>query len=136
MALATVSDVETRMLRPLTTEETALANVLLDDVERRLLRRVPTLLTDLDLADAAVSVEAAAVARVLKNSDGFRTESDGDYSFSRYVEVASGYLFILDSEWGDLGVASSGAWTIDPQVAAVPSQPDVWTAASYPWGTS
>lgn len=134
MALAQVSDVELRLMRTLTTEEAALANVLLDDVERKLLRRAPTLLSNPDLLDAAVSVEAAAVVRVLKNSDGYRSESDGDYTFSRFVEVASGYVFILDSEWGDLGVVLSGAWTINPQVTAVTGQPDVW-ASTYPWGS-
>jgi len=113
MALATPADVGVQMMRDLSDQETALALALLDTVERRLARRVSDLLTNADKAATVIDVEAAAVARVLKNADGFRSESDGDYNFTRDVRVASGFLLILDEEWLDLGVGGSGAYSID-----------------------
>lgn len=111
MALATFLDVQTRVMRELTPEEQELAEVLLGDVERRLATRIPGLLTTVDPV-AIVSVEAEAVARVLRNPGGYRQETEGEYSYSVDVRAAAGFLTVLDDEWADLGLVADGAFTI------------------------
>jgi len=81
MAQATASDVTARWARSATTEETALINVRLADVERIIKRRI----SDLDAKCAAdpvfkadvVQVEADAVLRLVRNPEGYLSETDG-----------------------------------------------------------
>ena len=117
MAYATVDDVAARLGRDMDEAERRLAAVLLDDVEERLRARIP----DLDDRVAAdehyralvVSVEATAVVRVLRNPGGYRSETDGNYSYSLDTRAAAGFLTILDEELALLG-AARGAWTAVP----------------------
>jgi hypothetical protein len=118
VAYATVEDVRKRMKRPLTPEEEALATQLLDDAETRIRVRVRDLDTraaDPEYLKLVVLVEANAVLRVLRNPEGYRSEADGDYSYSRLVQVASGLLEILDDDWLLLGVRR-GAFTVAPVI--------------------
>lgn len=130
MAYATVDDVQARLGRPLTSEERELAVTLLDDVEAMLRARIPDLDERVEVNEnyraLVVMVEANAVLRVLKNPEGYRQESEGNYSYSLNVAAAAGYLLVLDWEWRMLG-ASRGAWTITPAVRRRWCPPDPWT---------
>lgn len=129
MAYATVPNVQARFTRPLTLEEEQMAQTLLDDVEARLRARIPDLDERVD-ADAnylalVVQVEANAVLRVLRNPEGYRQETEGNYSYSLSAAVASGHLFVMDSEWDLLG-ARRGAFTITPYLETSPTPPVNW----------
>ena len=120
MALAEQSDVETRLGRPLTDgPEIGLVLQLLADVEGMLLARIPTLLTraadEDDYAARVTAVEAAAVVRVLRNPDGYRTEATGPFSTTYDTRAAAGFLTVLAEEWRTLG--ESSAWTIAPSLS-------------------
>ncbi|PZG20602.1 Gp19/Gp15/Gp42 family protein [Nonomuraea aridisoli] len=119
MAYATVQDVRARMGRPLTSEEETLAETLLGDAEVLIEERISDLAAraaDPQYLKRLVIVEANAVLRVLRNPEGYRSESDGDYSYSRSAEVASGLLEITDADWKRLGVRIAGAFTIAPAI--------------------
>lgn len=111
MAYATPNDVAVRLGRDLTPEETALVSVRLEDVERMIRRAIP----DLDAQIAAgtidvndvIQVEADAVLRVVRNPDGYISETDGDYTYRLSDNAASGLLGLTDDEWGMLGVNRS-----------------------------
>ena len=119
MAIATVDDVQDRLDRELTDDEKQLAATLLEDVEAIIRSRVRNLLrraaADESYRQIVVMVEANAVLRVLRNPEGYRQESEGNYSYSLNAAVASGHLFVLGSEWDLLG-ANRGAFTITPKV--------------------
>lgn len=119
MAIATVEDVRKRFDRDLTDEEERLAQTLLDDAETKIRRRIRNLTqraaADPDFRAAVIMVEANAVLRVLRNPEGYRQEAEGNYSYSLNAAVASGHLFIMDSEWADLGVGR-GAFTVAPKI--------------------
>jgi len=129
MAVATVDDVQDRFDRPLSEDERRLAEVLLGDVEAMIRARI----RDLDARVAAdsnyralvVKIEAAAVLRVLRNPEGYRQETEGNYGYSLSAAVASGHLFVMDSEWAELG-ARGGAFTITPYLEPAPARPLDW----------
>ena len=108
MAYAQLSDVQDRLGRPLTDDEKTQAETLLDDVELEIRARIPDLdekITAGDLDESVViRVEASAVRRVIKNPDGYTSETDGDYTYQINYQLASGELEITDKEWGLLGV--------------------------------
>lgn len=109
MAYASASDVTARWARTPTDEETALINVRLEDAERLIRRRI----VDLDgkvaagtiLEDDLIQVEAEAVLRLVRNPEGFLSESDGDYTYMLRQDISTGRLEILPEEWEILGVA-------------------------------
>lgn len=119
MAIATVDDVQDRYGPELTDEEKRLAKTLLNDVEVKIRRRARNLVArataDPDWREAVVAVEANAVLRVLRNPEGYRQEVEGNYSYSLSAAVASGHLFVMDSEWDDLGL-SGRAFTVAPKL--------------------
>ena len=82
MSYASASDVQARLGRELTEEETDLIDVRLDDVERMIKRRIPDLddqitAGDLDVEDVK-QVEADAVLRLVSNPEGYFSETDGN----------------------------------------------------------
>ena len=84
MAYAEATDVGTRLGRTLTDEETSLVNTRLEDAERRILRRIPDLADQIE--DETIDVEdvkqvEADALRLVRNPDGYRSESDGTYSY-------------------------------------------------------
>lgn len=123
MALGTTPDVQIRMGRPLTSEEAALSDQLLVDVELLLTSRLPAALvraaTDSAYAATVVVIEAMAVARVLRNPEGYRFEQSGPFSYSLDSRAAAGFLTILDEEWRQLGYST--AFSIDTVPAVLPS---------------
>lgn len=103
MAYATVADVEARLGRELTPEEEAQVLELLEDVEAMIRLRIPNLdelVANGEIPERiVVMVEVNAVLRVLRNPDAFISETDGNYSYQRSIDGASGYLEILPNEW-------------------------------------
>lgn len=113
MALAQISDVEASLLRSLTTPESQHVGALLERAERILTTRIPDLLdqatADASFRDLVVAVESEAVARVFRNPEGLRQESEGNYMYTVNAAVASGLLTILRDEWQRLGVSPIGS---------------------------
>lgn len=139
MAYAEPADVSARMLRALSTAETALAETLLEDAERKIRRRIPDLddqVEDVDTGEAfladVIAVEANVVKRVIANPSGATYMTAGPFAQSLNPKVGSGVVEILPEDWADLGIAG-GAFTItphlDPPTTTYPSPfvVDSWT---------
>ena len=127
MAYATVSDVEVRYGRTLTTAESAQVSAWIDDLEAEILERIPALesliLAGRPTVGTLRRVECAAVIRKLQNPEGLRTTTVAidDYSTTKTVDSANsaGFLGLTDDEWNLLLPGSSGdAFTITPFGAA------------------
>jgi len=126
MTYAALSDVQSRLGRPLTDDETGQVPTLLSDVEQEITARIP------DLADqiaagtldesAVVRVEASAVVRLLRNPNGYTSETDGDYSYQVNYKLNPGDLTITDKEWSLLGIGA-GAFILSV-LPGVPKPPD------------
>jgi hypothetical protein len=123
MAYATVSDVEVRYGRTLTTSESAQVGAWIDDLESEILERIPTLpdlITDGRPTEATLRrVISAAVIRKLQNPEGLRTTTVAidDYSTTKTVDSSNsgGFLGLTDDEWSLLLPGSTGdAFTITP----------------------
>lgn len=124
MTVATTSDVEARLGRALSTPETAQVTLWLGDVERAILRRIPTAVTqagtDTAYHDTLVQVEADVVTRKVQNPDGFVSESSEGYSYSvASGTAASANLRLTTDEWAALGLVGS-AWVLPPTLAPMP----------------
>ena len=120
MSYAAAADVQAVLGRALTTEETALVERRLAQVERKLIRRIPDLLEqiadgDLDEVDV-IDIEAEAVLRLIRNPEGYASESDGTYSYQFNRETASGKLEILAEEWERLGIKPSRMFALAPGI--------------------
>lgn len=113
MAIASPEDVETSLLRPLNQAEKQHVEPLLQRAESLLTTRLPNLALrakdDADFRDMVATVEADALARVFRNPDAIRQESEGNYSYTINFQVASGLLDILPAEWEKLGISSWGS---------------------------
>lgn len=120
MTYANVSDVSTRLGRPITDpNEVAQVEAWLDDVEALILARIPDLAENVAAGKPSASlvamVEANAVVRKVKNPDGKQNERIDDYSYGLNADAARGDLFLTDAEWGLLTPASaSGAFSTRP----------------------
>lgn len=108
MTYASASDVAARLGRPLTADEQDQVATLLADAELLLKSRIPDLADQVTegtiTEEAVVYVTANAVKRVLKNPDGYTSETDGDYTYELNWRLLSSELDITDREWSLLGV--------------------------------
>lgn len=117
MAYATPTDVEARIGRELTPDENLQVSELLEDVETLIRIKIPDL--DAKVAEGTiperlvVMIEVNAVVRVLRNPDAYVSETDGNYSYTRSANGASGYLEILALEW-DWLFGGNGMFQIVP----------------------
>lgn len=116
MTYATSDDVAVRWGQTPSTEQTATIDTLLSDVERLILKRIPDLSDKIsagtiDEADV-VQVEAQAVIRVMRNPDGYVSETDGTYTYQYAAGAAAGVLQVLPDEWELLGVGTGGGMTV------------------------
>lgn len=128
MSYATPEDVQTRLGKELTAEEITLVTTRLTDVERMLLRRV-----DLAAGIAAEEIDVEdvdAVLRLVRNPDGYASETDGTYGYSFSREMASGRLEVLPHEWAVLGVRP-GVVQLVPAFTEGPTYPN---AHPFTWG--
>ena len=132
MAYATPTDVQARLGRTLDTSETQVVQARLNDAELIIRSRI----TDLDqkiidgviLEAAVVMVEAEMVLRLVRNPDGYTSETDGNYTYQLSTEVASGRLSVMPNEWALLGIRG-GVYTITPYVQIPGSDwpPEFWS---------
>lgn len=127
MTYATVSDVEVRYGRTLTTPELGQVGAWIDDIEAEILERIPTLealiLAGRPTIPTIIRVISAAIIRKLDNPKGLksRTVAIDDYSTTEqpWIEGSAGALDLTDDEWSKLLPGSSGdAFTITPYGAA------------------
>lgn len=100
-----VSDLEARW-RPLTVDESTVAQSFLDDAWAVVLSQVPGVEERVAAGslrdDLVVKVVAAMVLRILKNPDGLRQWSIDDASFTRDQALSAGLLYLADSELAEL----------------------------------
>lgn len=86
MEYATIEDVETRIGRELSDSERDLARALLGDALLIIHSRCPDLDERVEngeiSADVVRMIQANMVVRVLRNPEGIRQETDGDYSYT------------------------------------------------------
>jgi Phage protein Gp19/Gp15/Gp42 len=118
MAYAVATDVTKRWTRTPTTAELDLIGVRLEDVERMIRRTIPDLddlILDGDIDEAdVVQVEADAVLRLVRNPEGYLSESDGNYTYMLRQDMATGRVEILPEEWLILGVSGSKFFILEP----------------------
>ncbi len=123
MAYADASDVAVRWgkaLAGLDTETVALIEARLGDAERMIKRRI----TDLDAQVTATTidvedlkqVEAEMVLRLVRNPDGYLSESDGSYTYMLQQNLSTGKLTIEPEEWETLGLIRSTMSVLVPTV--------------------
>ena len=102
---ADISDIESRW-RPLSAQEAVNATAFLSDAWAMLLGRRPSL--DADITAGTVSTDnvtrvvCAMVLRVMKNPNGFASETIDDWSGTRDALIASGELRITSDELADV----------------------------------
>jgi hypothetical protein len=131
MAYATPADVEARLGRSLDTSETLVVQTRLNDAELLLKSRIPDLdqkiLDGTISQDAVVMIESEMVLRLVRNPEGYTSETDGSYSYQISAEVASGKLSVLPYEWALLGIRG-GLYTIAPymQMPTATWPPEIW----------
>ena len=108
MAYATAQDVVILWAKEPEPEVMVLIERRLEQVERMIRRR----LTNLDrLVEESetfeadlIDIEADAVLRLVRNPEGYMSETDGTYTYQLQSDLSSGRLEILDEEWQTLGV--------------------------------
>jgi uncharacterized protein YcaQ len=131
MTYATAADVAALLARELDTAETALVERRLEQVERKLLRRIPDLAEKIDAEEIdqadVIDIEAEAVLRVVRNPDGLASETDGNYGYQLSREAADNSLRITAEEWQILGIKPSRMFTIAPNIVAPQSGSSFWT---------
>lgn len=108
MAYATANDVVTLWAKEPEPEVMTLIERRLEQVERMIRRRIPAL-DDLVAASATfeadlIDIEADAVLRLVRNPEGYISETDGAYTYQLQADLNNGRLQILDDEWTMLGV--------------------------------
>lgn len=119
MAYAQVSDVDVRMGKMSSDTEAATIGVRLNDVERLVRKRIPDLddqISDgvIDVEDL-IQVECEAVIRVIRNPEGFVSETDGNYTYQLAHSTVASKLEVTPDEWLLLGVSlKGGMFTLVP----------------------
>ncbi|AGK85782.1 hypothetical protein Chy1_0015 [Mycobacterium phage Chy1] len=107
MAYATADDVVTLWAKEPEPEVMALIERRLEQVERMIRRRIPDLdarvSSDIFRADL-IDIEADAVLRLVRNPEGYLSETDGAYTYQLQADLSQGKLVILGEEWTTLGV--------------------------------
>lgn len=108
MAYATAADVVELWAKEPEPEVMLLIERRLEQTERMIRRRIPSL-DDLVLASATfqadlIDIEADVVLRLVRNPEGYLSETDGTYTYQLQQDLSGGRLQILDDEWTTLGV--------------------------------
>lgn len=116
MTYAAAADVTTLWAKEPEPEVISLIERRLEQVERMIKRRIPDLAVritagDIDEADV-VDIEADAVLRVVRNPDGYLSETDGGYTYQLQSDLSSGKLTITDEEWAILGIKPAARMTV------------------------
>lgn len=113
MPVATTDDVAARVGRPLYPEEENQAAAYLEDVEARILQRIPNAVeqaeSDPVFRSNLISVECAAAIRAARLAEGVNAAPPADGSISYSPQSQAGYVAIRRAEWRQLG-AQPGAF--------------------------
>lgn len=101
--MTTKAAVEMALMRPLDEREEEYVEGYLEAAKGILYERLPALpereATSERVASLVGYVTGQMVARVFRNADGiYKTESDGDYSYTIDTSVASGRLYVSKEE--------------------------------------
>lgn len=108
MAYATADDVVTLWAKEPEAEVMFLIERRLEQVERMIRRRIATLDTQAAASTTfkadLIDIEADAVLRLVRNPEGYLSETDGSYTYQLQADLTSGKLMVLDDEWTALGV--------------------------------
>ena len=113
---ATIADIETSLLRPLTAVEAQYASALLARAFSLIEAAAgPATEWTPEYWSIVAVVQADMVARRLRNPEGKYSEGDGQYSFQLDRTVASGKLELTDADREQLGLISHGLFIWMPQ---------------------
>lgn len=108
MAYATLEDVQARYHLPIEESLYPLVEARLEDAEGKIRSRIPAL--DELIAQGRVSeatvvrVTAEAVIRLVRNPDGYVSETDGSYTYQLSYNAGGSDLVIPEEDWFDLGI--------------------------------
>lgn len=108
MAYASAADVVALWAKEPEPEVMVLIERRLEQVERMIRRRIPSLDT-LTAASATfladlIDIEADVVLRLVRNPEGYISETDGSYTYQLQTDLSGGRLVVLNDEWTALGV--------------------------------
>ncbi len=110
MAYAVANDVVVLWAKVPEPEVMSLISRRLAQVERMIRRRIPDLDTKVSQSTTfrqdLVDIESDAVLRLVRNPEGYLSETDGSYTYQLSSDLSQGKLVILDEEWEALGVNS------------------------------
>lgn len=108
MAYATLEDVQARYHLPIDTEMEPLVLARLQDAEDKIRVRIPDLDERVDRGEISqntvIRVTADAVIRLVRNPDGYISETDGNYTYQLSYDGGGSDLTITPAEWRDLGI--------------------------------
>lgn len=132
--------VETVLMRPLDEREEEYVDSLLEAAEAIAFARVPTLHERVALSESAAKVfnyvVGSMVARVLRNPDSiYRTESDGDYSYTVDSSAVAARLYLSADELRMLSAGAYGWGASRPGKADRERYPQGWPKVVLPLET-
>lgn len=108
MAYATAADVVTLWAKEPEEEVMELIERRLEQCERMIRRRIPDLDLQVTLSETfeadLIDIEADAVLRLVRNPEGYTSETDGTYTYQMQADLSAGKLEITNEEWTILGV--------------------------------
>lgn len=108
MAYAELADVQARYHLPIDSSMEPLVLARLQDAEDKIRVRIPDLDERVDQGTLArntvVRVTADAVIRLVRNPDGYISETDGNYTYQLSFDGGGSDLTITPAEWRDLGI--------------------------------
>lgn len=108
MAYATFDDVQARYHLPIDDELKPLVDIRLEDAEAKIRSRIPALdelILQGRVSEATViRVTAEAVIRLVRNPDGYVSETDGSYTYQLSYGSGTSELTITKEDWRDLGL--------------------------------
>jgi len=108
VAYATAHDVVVLWAKEPEPEVMVLIERRLEQVERMIRRRISNLDSLVEESETfeadLIDIEADAVLRLVRNPEGYMSETDGTYTYQLQSDLSTGRLEILDDEWTILGV--------------------------------
>lgn len=108
MAYAELADVQARYHLPIDSTMEPLVLARLQDAEDKIRIRIPDLDERVDQGtiskNTVVRVTADAVIRLVRNPDGYISETDGNYTYQLSFDGGGSDLTITPAEWRDLGI--------------------------------
>ncbi len=125
MAYATAQDVVTLWAKEPEPEVMVLIERRLEQVERMIRRRILSLDRLVEESEVfeqdLIDIEADAVLRLVRNPEGYLSETDGTYTYQLSSDISSGRLEILDEEWTILGVNRLSRMSIIEPTVTLPT---------------